>query len=431
MTTAYQSCLRSTLIAWFCLCWGGSTLEPLSGSDHADPIIVRFLGRADSNLTGLFAFETRNKLVIALCARPGLAEKFVDLKPLTFDVHIDFDSKIAFADKKSNDEGRTFRYGGWVKSPEKISEDITFRFSFAQLDSNPFQKVKFGDGIGLEPEIISHFALDPNIVDFAGIQQSTRSWVGIRDDPFILQGFSSTNVVAMVLEIPLKHFGRNRNLLVWGTSSRYGKQIDHVGRSLRTMLPRFEFLNQLHPSKHVAAIKQRHETPGLMQDILRFGAGPIFGIRHYDFEPDVLIFSQARWHQELKRLKLKPWEVRPNDPVVGFPNGRRLPDDVAALMCERGDCLLFEVSTASAHADEVPRPTRNGKPFSNSFPYLAEPNENPLPEEQPQLRVQTMVILLGIGLAILLFILFPYWLWWKTKKNLRRAQREIAILKST
>ena len=37
-----------------------------SASDHADPIKVRFLGRPESNLTGLFVFEQNDQLVIAL-----------------------------------------------------------------------------------------------------------------------------------------------------------------------------------------------------------------------------------------------------------------------------------------------------------------------------------------------------------------------------
>ena len=53
-----------------------------------------------------------------------------------------------------------------------------------------------------------------------------------------------------------------------------------------------------------------------------------FLIRHYDLAPDVMIFT----------TRFPP----------GFPNGRQLADDVNAIVCTTGDCLLQELSFIEA-----------------------------------------------------------------------------------
>jgi hypothetical protein len=133
--------------------------------------------------------------------------------------------------------------------------------------------------------------------------------------------FFGTNVIAVVASIPFECFpGGQKDWLIWATSERHGAQIDHVGRSQRTQLPRFDFLNTLHPSKHVDAIRKRKADPGLIQDAAstKLRLGILFAFRPYDEHPDVMIYS--------KRAE------------VGYPNGRHLEDDVALLTCQQGDC---------------------------------------------------------------------------------------------
>jgi hypothetical protein len=92
---------------------------------------------------------------------------------------------------------------------------------------------------------------------------------------------------------------------------------------------------------------------------------PVFNLRAYDFQPDVMIYSRRPEYR------------------VEFPNGRQLEDDVAYLTCMQGDCQLDELSFAvkdpKKHADTNGRPTKNDRPFSDSFPYLAEP----WPDKEP------------------------------------------------
>ncbi len=54
----------------------------------------------------------------------------------------------------------------------------------------------------------------------------------------------------------------------------------------------------------------------------------------------------------------------------GYPNGRMLTDDVNAITCTTGDCLLQELSFIEG---DWPRATVNDKPFLADGPYLAEP----------------------------------------------------------
>ena len=75
-------------------------------------------------------------------------------------------------------------------------------------------------------------------------------------------------------------------------------------------------------------------------------------IRRYDLVPDVMVYS--------------------NRFPAGFPNGRRLKDDVVAQVCATGDCLLQELSYIEAKPGVWPRATVNDKPLPSEWPMLAE-----------------------------------------------------------
>ena len=77
---------------------------------------------------------------------------------------------------------------------------------------------------------------------------------------------------------------------------------------------------------------------------------PLFKIRPYDLFPDVIIYTKQY--------------------PIGFPNGRKLTDDVAAQTCDQGDCVLVEGSYIDG--PKWPRATVNDKTFLAEFPYLAE-----------------------------------------------------------
>jgi hypothetical protein len=327
-------------------------------SDHADPMSGK---KPNANLTGLFAFPKDDNLIVVLNVIAGLTEAPpYDLQPHTFSILMSLTSKIDY-----DDTANLARYGGTIVNPEKIKPDVTIEL---KLNNDATLKEKSFEGLA---------------------EDGIELWTGVRDDPFIFPRFFGTNVVAVVLSIPMSSFPPGQqDWLIWGTSKRGSKQYDHVGRSLRTMLPRFEFLNTLPPHEHVAAIRQRHDSPGLIDDIARTEIEPLFALRPYDFVPDVMIFTTRT--------------------PAGFPNGRRLTDDVAALICEQGDCLLYELSYGISK--DYPRKTTNDKPFLKDFPFLAKPWPNREPTPPASLTTAHSVILrllivFAVGLILLPWVL--------------------------
>jgi hypothetical protein len=249
-------------------------------------------------------------------------------------------------------------------------------------------------------------------VQQSGVAQSIdrdqiQIWSGIADDPFIFHRFNQTNCIATVIRIPFSTFPKGQlDYLVWSTSHQFDRQIDHVGRSLRTMLPRFETLNTRHPSEHVSVLRQRHERPGPITDFAAVFVSPLFGLRHYDFEPDVMIFTRRK-------------DIVLNDMPYGngYPNGRKLEDDVAELCCAQGDCLLYEVSLADAHADGLARPVSHPEGFDDRFPYLLEPLDETVPFVEPSLKKRTLLILITVALLAVAIFLLPWFLYFKLRRQ--------------
>jgi hypothetical protein len=318
----------------------------LQSSDHADPVNLEVL---ESGITDLFAFPDGDQLIVMLNVRRALTTPPpYQLEPFEFAIYMDLHSKVTI----DNAEERA-RYGGSIAKPEGIKEDVTIKIRLkndATLNSVKYEGLENTGGIKL--------------------------FTGVRDDPFIFPRFFKRNTIAMVLSIPFSSF-RNKeqkDWILWGTSTRLkdGVQIDHVGRSNRSQQGRFDFLNTLHPSQHVAAIKQHNETrvrieKSLMEYLppLVNAFQPLFKIRPYDYFPDVMIYTKQY--------------------PLGFPNGRKLTDDVALLTCDQGDCPLVESSYIDS--PQWPRATVNDKPFLKEFPYLAEPWPTSPPPAPPNVGV--------------------------------------------
>jgi hypothetical protein len=339
---------------------------PVFASDHADPIRLK---RLSAGLTGLFAFPKDDQLVVIVGVRRGLTgPPESELSSYTYSIYIDLHSEVAF----DSEEDRA-RYGGTVVTSEDIRPDVTIM-------------LRLNDDATLQENSIT------GLTDTSRI----RLWTGVRDDPFIFPRFFGTNIVAMVVSIPISSFPEGQqDWLIWATSKRGGKQIDHVGRANRTMLPRFDFLNTLPPNEHVAALQKRHHAPGPIQDVARTQIMPLFAIRPYDFAPDVMLFT-TRF-------------------PAGFPNGRLLTDDVAALTCEQGDCLLWEVSFADS--SQWPRQTTNDKPFLDEFPYLAEPWPHKKPAPMPGLTKRTQFTLAGLVIVLVGLLIAPWVLYIQCRRK--------------
>jgi hypothetical protein len=306
----------------------------IHGSDHADPMNLD-PKEQEANITGLFFFPDGDQMIAILNIRRSLtAPPPYNLDPFEYDIYMDLHSKVTY----DNAEDRA-RYGGTIANPEGINPDVTIKI---RLNNDTTIKEKSYEGLKNLENIILY--------------------TGVRDDPFIFPRFFNVNIITMALSIPKSSFPENQqNWLLWATSRRIadGTQIDHVGRSNRTQLGRFDFLNTLPPNQHVAAIKEKATSREKLQQFLKDCFPPLANlnqlsglvIRHYDYVPDVMVYT--------------------NQLPSGFPNGRRLTDDVALLTCQQGDCPLQE--NAFIDTKQWPRATVNDKPLMDKFPYLAEP----------------------------------------------------------
>ena len=301
-------------------------------SDHADPLN---LTDPNANITGLFIFPKDDQYVLIFNVRKSLTNaKPYNLEAYEYVVNIDLTTPVTF----DSAEDRA-RYGGTIPVPDKLHPDVTI-------------KVRLQDDTSLKS------------IDYTGLKNTDkiRTFTGVRDDPFIFPRFFKKNVISMVMSIPKNAFpDGQQDFVLWGATYGNGKLSDRVGRSVRSQLPRFPLLNFYDPKDQVAKLTKAKD---FLDDVTNFLntkkewwsqalAGLLeftFQLRKYDLAPDVMIFT----------TRFPP----------GYPNGRQLADDVNAIACTTGDCLLQELSFVEGG---WPRAVVNDKPFLPDFPYLAEP----------------------------------------------------------
>lgn len=325
-------------------------------------------------------------LAVILCVRPALRKAPpLDLSAYTYSINMDLHSHLLF-DKADE----LARYGGSIPEPEKISPDVTIEIQLnddttlkSQAIRSPSKLFKNFDNV----HVYNDKTWKEKAGEVLGNAGDFHLYTGYKANTFIFPRFFGTNIVAMVMIIPVSCFPEGQqDWLCWATTSdKNGKQFDHVGRSLRTQNPRFDLLNTLPPKDHVAALKKENENPSLMRDLfVKFGFDSMFEYRPWDFTPDVMIYS-SRFN-------------------AGYPNGRRLNDDVAALLARYGDTLLLELSYKSP---KFPRATTIDKPFLEVFPYLAEPWPDSEAKPGPALSARNktkLAMIIGIPAAILIVL---------------------------
>ncbi len=349
-------------------------VAPVMASDHADPVM---LVTKETNLTDLFFFPQGDHYVLIFDVRRNLTDPPpYPLAGDTFRVNIDLHSRVTF----DNAADRA-RFGGTIVAPEEVGADVTIA---VQLNGNG--SLKTADINGLSGE------------------EGVRIWSGVRDDPFIFPPFFKKNVIATVMTIPVSSFPPGQqDFILWATTERDGEEIDHVGRSIRTQLPRYAKLlpgepnvNVLPPNRQVGAIGELNDSRNRITEFINKYtqtaiAIPVWQttlqIKPFDLmTPDVMIFTRRF--------------------PVGYPNGRLLTDDVVLQTCLAGDCLLVDLSTMSG---AWPRATMNDKPFSPDFPYLAAPWPSS-PEPAPTTKSLIPLLIFIVLLLLFVFTVIPYWI---------------------
>jgi hypothetical protein len=241
-----------------------------------------------------------------------------------------------------------------------------------------------------------------------------RRYTGVRDDPFIFPRFFGRNTIAAVFAIPKAQFGNQENFIIYGECWKDGKLVDTVGRSNRSQNGRYQFLVDVPANEQKAAIKKQFDKTAKIYNFL----------------------NRETWTQGLAAayhalLQLYPYDlVNPDVMIystrfpVGYPNGRLLTDDVAAISCDYGDCALQSLSYAES--DQFPRATRNDRDFLAEFPFLAEPWPPAPPMKASGLGCGAW---LGIIVAILFVLAIIWWLisrlkWKKQYPTLDTSQIE-------
>lgn len=300
--------------------------------------------------------EERNKAISAKTAVLEEAKKKGDPAQTAAAQH-ELDEAIgnrgAFINAHQADLSMQNLYGGILPEPDGIADDAVLEFELRLVKDGPNSQVS------LTSTRITGLPGKVNIVPpgkEAEIQSSSPDTINIQadvfDDPFIFPRFFRRNVVGIVTSLPLTSLPQQATrgpMLLWATTHQKD-QIDHVGRSLRTQLPRFGYLNTKHPRDHVKEITRVHHLPTVMEDFLATFLAPLEAHRHYDSAPDVMIYDLRR--------------------PAKFPNGRALTDDVAETLATAGETLLVELSYAESK--QFPRATVNDKQFRPTFPYLAQ-----------------------------------------------------------
>lgn len=347
-------------------------------SDHADPVD---LTDPYANITGLFIFPKGDQYILIFNVRRALtAPKPYDLTPYEYRINFDFHTNVTF--NRPEDKAR---YGGTIAPAD--AKDIH-------------------DDASITVHLNNDTTL--NKIEVKGLKNPTRTFTGVREDPFIFPRFFAKNVISMVMSFPKDAFEKH-DFILWGTTSKGGKLIDHVGRSLRTQLPRFGIINTSTPAEHVKVLqdakdnrdwwynffKQRKEWYSqAVADLIQ----PYFQLRRYDVVPDVMIYSDSY--------------------PAGYPNGRLLTDDVVAQSCAFGECLLQELSYIEGKT--WPRATTNDKPILADWPYLAEPvpdkTETPPTDSLlPYVIGLVLVLLLASWAIVELVRRLIVWLWFKVR----------------
>lgn len=336
-------------------------------SDHADPAV---LAVKEAGITDLFFYPEGDQYILIFCVRPALTDNPpYKLSPFTYKINFDLHNKVSFdnaADKA--------RYGGTVVNAEALKADVTFSY-------------QLNDDASLKSKTIT------------GLQnaESIKVWTGVRDDPFIFPKFFKKNTIAAVFSIPKTSFPAGQeDFIIWGEAWEHGDQlVDTVGRSNRSQNGRYQFLTTVPVAKQKARIKEEFDKTlkifnFLNRETKTQGLAAAYHnlVQLYPYDltnPDVMIFS----------TKFPP----------GYPNGRRLPDDVAYISCQYGDCALMSLSYAES--PQFPRATVNDKPFSPNFPFLAEPW--PAAATPPMTGIGCCSILY-ILLAVLAILIVVIWL---------------------
>ncbi len=315
-----------------------------SAADHLDGPLADADGRLD--ITDVYAFQSpknHHNTVLIMNVDPGAGV----LSPTTFHPDAAYDLKI----DTDGDARPDITYQVRFSRPDHSGvQNVTLR-RMPGSDSDE-DKGESDDGVvlargqtGRNIEVKGGGMLraglfdDPFFFDLAAFRNNLQFCPGGQGSDFFL----GLNVASIVLEVPSSKLGTQ--IGVWGRTRLHGKQIDRMGRPA------------------INTVFHNHNDPG--KDAFNVGQ-PVHDQR--DFRADVVNTLLALGNTQARANALADF-LLPDILTVdtsssaGFPNGRRLQDDVI-------DIELGLITNGAVTSDCV----SNDSTFGGSFPYLGQPN---------------------------------------------------------
>ena len=318
------------------------------GADHGDAPGVRINSRLDIN--DVYAFQAPGNaghtvLVMTVSPLAGITGATTFHPQGKYDFHVDTNADAV--------------------------EDITFRVTFSNPDDHGVQRVRLKSIAGRGRDDDDDDDDDGHDEHRGGdsrasglteqnipIRGGGTLRAGLFDDPFFFDllafknglafcpggvgtnFFRGLNTLAIVLELPSTQFGTSL-IGVWGHTSQGGKTIDRMGRpAINTVFIPKDLKDAFNAGKPADDFKNFGQI--VTNALTSLGAANPSALAHF-LLPDILTVDTAD--------------------TSGFPNGRRLADDVI-------DIELGLITNNAVTTDCV----ANDSTFRATFPYLGVPN---------------------------------------------------------
>lgn len=331
-------------------------------ADHREAPLIIFDRPAD--IADIYVFhnpDNLNNVVLVMTVNPFIATS--DNTSNNFSPDVAYRFKIDNTGDAVADEEVNIRFTPTVPGPQRFVATLPGGVQIRGLATPPT----------VEP------VANPPLI-FQGTDGS-RAFAGPRDDPFFfdfvgfqrflagtggfsgVDSFSGYNVSAIVIELPIASVsGGSNSLQIWGETSRNQLTLRRAAAPLRVNLGGLLQIERMgNPAVNTALI-----TPDL-KDLYNAGLP----------ENDASSFAQTIV-ASLQSLGTNSSNIGVLSSLVvpdtlkldlqapdGYPNGRRLEDDVI-------DTLFFYIFNQQGVADGV---DRNDIPFLSAFPFLAPPHQ--------------------------------------------------------
>ena len=310
-------------------------LPGVRAADHGDAPLVRFDSRLDIN--DVYAFQSPSQsgnvvFIVTVVPVAGVTS------PNTFHPSADYDIQVNTNSDPDSEFGFNFRFGtpgaGNVQQVRFVGESRTQRVY--EIVSSTNQTIDLPGGGFVRASL----ADDPFFFDLIAFKAGLGSLCGPTRTG--VNFFRGLNTMAIALEVPRSVFGTN-SIGVWARTALNGQQVDRMGRpAINTVfIPAAmkDAYNQGNPKDD-----QRVYRDAFTATARALGNSADRANTLADFLlPDIMSIDTSS--------------------TAGFPNGRRLADDVI-------DIELNLISNGALTTDCV----ASDSTFQNAFPYWAAPN---------------------------------------------------------